>query len=790
MSKNCSVIVRNKKFNNREKAIKFLEQNPSSVWKEEELGQRIDYAKAYDLARQLLPGFNKKDLSFVTSLVMEEITKESGVLGRYQKGAIFLLENSDKTIQEKVLKHEIFHKIYNEYLTEKERIKIYNAFSSKLGVFDPIDLEEKLAETFQERDVKKSNILKVIFNKILRFLNLLTVNTSSIDELMNQISSQSFTIRKTNSSIELPSRNITHIKRVFGSIENFNQLYSNFINYHDTYAREGKEEVIDLYFIHNNLLDKIKSKDKTKTLRELGYNQGYVNTSILKSIISEEAFNEIEKFNSIIKQKMDQANKKFEYKDRKIVKYNVTNKGEIKSLIFREQKTIIKNIIDNLEIIQQEKSDLQEKLKNENLKDSERELIEFKIEKLNSEITTLKNSKTLSNLFINNYDYINSLIFPRRDGKRTIIDMSTLESFEILDTQIIEDQHNNPELEEDIKGDKGWGIDSETHDSKASVSESVKAMLSNIIDETTSKKEVYTDEEGNKNTRYTKKNYIKFGTAYQHALKLLVGVNFNAPNFFDKVHKRNKSQIFGNSTYKSVYEKIKDIYDKATNDTLFYNGKQIVLPSNIKFINLDEKNESIILSLNNDNLLDLRDAHSYRSFKQSNPTSFIIKIDKPENSSTIDFLMYASSEIAKYQKLNGITEDNPAFIINDVLVLNELKNRDFHVNMWAELSQNFGSQQPTDRVMGSTSKGKSRNDTYRTGKKRDFQASIKTTMALAIANKFNTIEDYYNFLNNIAERSNVTFKEALLATYKVDAQFARENLIKDFLDYIGLDHLI
>ena len=172
---------------------------------------QITYSQALEKARELLPDFKEEDLAFITKEAMFGETGRTDVMGMYTKGAVFIIDKDGKgTVQEYIVRHELFHKIFTEYLTSEEQKLVIN----KLGS------EEDLAIAFQSwknQNKEVSGKLKTLFTKILRFLGLLKVNASSIDSFFKQIESQNFTIKKQKSTSE--QKYISKIQKAFESSE-------------------------------------------------------------------------------------------------------------------------------------------------------------------------------------------------------------------------------------------------------------------------------------------------------------------------------------------------------------------------------------------------------------------------------------------------------------------------------------------------------------------------------------------------------------------------------------------
>lgn len=221
---------------------KFITEDKAEVSK-----NFITYSQALEKARELLPDFKEEDLAFITKEAMFSETGRKDVMGMYRKGSIFIIDKNGKgTIEEYILRHELFHKIFTEYLTKDEQEKLKAAFGKEFPEDTMLDFEETLATKFQAWKNNKLNIkhgtLRKLFNKILRFLGLLKANTKSIDLFFQQIENQTFTVKKQD--VTEHQKYISELTKKFG---NTNETYidgvksdhlQNYLKLRDTFVKD------------------------------------------------------------------------------------------------------------------------------------------------------------------------------------------------------------------------------------------------------------------------------------------------------------------------------------------------------------------------------------------------------------------------------------------------------------------------------------------------------------------------------------------------------------------------
>lgn len=184
-----------------------------------DLGDTISKSKAVALFNKLLPDANPDDLIFISSLSDK---------GRYYKGVIELASTGD--IKENVLKHEIFHKLFNEYLSKEERETYLKSAKELWDTADNRIAEELMARDFQVYKTSPETLsLKIarILRKIARLLNLIKNTPQEIlDELYNNINKGKYKKVLNTSFKDTSVKNYEGILTDFPSVQAYKKASS------------------------------------------------------------------------------------------------------------------------------------------------------------------------------------------------------------------------------------------------------------------------------------------------------------------------------------------------------------------------------------------------------------------------------------------------------------------------------------------------------------------------------------------------------------------------------------
>lgn len=231
------------------------------------LGKRVSQKSIRRMINKYIPGIAEEDIVFMEKHLISYLAGHEA-WGLYMNGVIYLAKNEDGTVYENAARHEVFHKIYNEYFTEEERIAIDKKAKEKFSDYYWYDsIEECLAVKFHEwrRGILKnvSNYFRKLFQRILRLLNLYEQRGDDIYDLFTRIESGlNDRIYTRGDDIVRPLRDI---RKRFGSITNYTDSRSYIL----TMLKEYREEGIDnIPATRGEILDKTY-RDTLERLRAL-----------------------------------------------------------------------------------------------------------------------------------------------------------------------------------------------------------------------------------------------------------------------------------------------------------------------------------------------------------------------------------------------------------------------------------------------------------------------------------------------------------------------------------------
>lgn len=175
-------------LNNDNSANPFDFASPESLLSKDvtsDLGASISFEEAHKIAKQLLPDLQEDELKFLNEVLSRDGRKAFGKM----IGGIIELERTGDTVKKNVLLHEIFHKIWNYYLTPAEREQVTKLYRDKYGYVT--DVEERLALDFQiwrrGKSAVRKPLLTRIFDRILKFFGLVNRHHNNIESLFENI---------------------------------------------------------------------------------------------------------------------------------------------------------------------------------------------------------------------------------------------------------------------------------------------------------------------------------------------------------------------------------------------------------------------------------------------------------------------------------------------------------------------------------------------------------------------------------------------------------------------------
>jgi hypothetical protein len=187
------------------------------------LGKRIYESDIIKIIRKSIPGIGKEGVVFLEKQMIDRLADEEA-WGLYEDGIIYLAKNDDGTVYENIARHEVFHKIYNEYLTAKERKEIDDMAQKEFKDYDKFSsIEELLAVKYHEwkrgRLEKISDYFKNLFKRIMAFLGIYENNIDSINDLFYKIENGFVDYRYSKG--DNTRRLMKDIKKEFGTINNY-----------------------------------------------------------------------------------------------------------------------------------------------------------------------------------------------------------------------------------------------------------------------------------------------------------------------------------------------------------------------------------------------------------------------------------------------------------------------------------------------------------------------------------------------------------------------------------------
>lgn len=186
----------------------------------EDKGEKITIQQATAEIKRMLPNIPDNEINFLNKSLMIELQRPGeSLLGLFQKGKLFFRED-DGSVYSNIVRHEIFHKVFNDYLTDRDRGVIAKEFDPE-GKMSPIDMEEALADrfmTWQREPETVTGKIKRIFQKILNWIGFSRSNGGIIDKLFNDIQDGRF---RTPDPDPLNSRMAFSDVRKWGTIQDY-----------------------------------------------------------------------------------------------------------------------------------------------------------------------------------------------------------------------------------------------------------------------------------------------------------------------------------------------------------------------------------------------------------------------------------------------------------------------------------------------------------------------------------------------------------------------------------------
>jgi hypothetical protein len=186
-------------------------------------GKKVSLDKAMALFKKIIPSATPEQLQVVSNSAMLLMTEGEEAWGRWHNGVIYVTAEG---LTDKTILHEVFHEIFNRHLSHKERQAMLRAARQYWGNLSELELEERLAESFQEEDPtflgRLTRAALRILSKIANWLGFYSDHQRTIDKLFRDILRGKYS---SEPSFEFGSegRNRLVISRDYGSVD----LYHN-----------------------------------------------------------------------------------------------------------------------------------------------------------------------------------------------------------------------------------------------------------------------------------------------------------------------------------------------------------------------------------------------------------------------------------------------------------------------------------------------------------------------------------------------------------------------------------
>lgn len=174
----------------------------------ENLGKALTQPEVLKAVKRFFPGMSMAELrsnvQFVNDAQMMRLSAGVDAWGLFKDNIIYLRTNPDNTVNSKVVRHEVFHAIFNNYLTKQEQERFKDTIRKEVPQSNYLTtdefnefVDEYLANAFMEQKPLSSfqYYIRYIIKKIKDFLNFVSPNIESLDDLFNSIDAGTISTR-------------------------------------------------------------------------------------------------------------------------------------------------------------------------------------------------------------------------------------------------------------------------------------------------------------------------------------------------------------------------------------------------------------------------------------------------------------------------------------------------------------------------------------------------------------------------------------------------------------------
>jgi hypothetical protein len=193
---------------------------PLSMKEVENLVDRYTPRSFFSMLREIVSGNAPRELFNIVEYGKLVNNQGKQVWGLYKNGVLHFAKLASGGVSSKVVRHELFHKIFWEYLKPSEQIAALALAQEKYGNLSPEALEEALAEEFEDFVVtKRKSLLSRLWEKLKRLLGFSYNHMNSIEEFFNLIENKTF--YKSVRGFESVERSSVNVRAVFDNYDEF-----------------------------------------------------------------------------------------------------------------------------------------------------------------------------------------------------------------------------------------------------------------------------------------------------------------------------------------------------------------------------------------------------------------------------------------------------------------------------------------------------------------------------------------------------------------------------------------
>lgn len=229
-NQSIAVEVYTKKFldSNNERFPTLIELK--SIMAKQILGtdMKAFYSAVRSIVKDLLPGLSDAQIDdkikFMDKLDLIRLRDGKDVLTTFINNTIYVanetLSERGTTDTYKDIRHEVFHMIFNNFLTSEERNNIVESFKRYFpamnSIHDNETIEEKMADYFEnyknspEKVKSFPQVIKDFFNSILEYFGIISKKGMDIQSLFNDINNGKFTRNDVKDSFTVRDKTLNN----------------------------------------------------------------------------------------------------------------------------------------------------------------------------------------------------------------------------------------------------------------------------------------------------------------------------------------------------------------------------------------------------------------------------------------------------------------------------------------------------------------------------------------------------------------------------------------------------